>query len=265
MALYSSKENQDFFINTIKLSGLQSLGLRWNSEVEPSLEIQNPSPNYINSKIIEADLNLDYIPLEGDILLNFTGNQTFSGKFNYNNKYFIFKTGVLNNYNLNYQIDSLITAKASIKVFAEVFSETGLQTLRPQEFSINPYNFQYADIYLDSEVIDKTLINSFDLVIDCPKNPNYKVGQYVPDDFMPSLPLRITFNLNTEINDYNYSGISNLYNKPKVNTLDLKLKKYSNGQNSYNFNFNNLTKLEENSDFSTINNGRINFTYYTVY
>ena len=87
MAFYSSKENQDFYVNTTKLSGIQGFDFRWESLVEPSLQINNNTPDYLNSRFIEGDLNIDYIPLNNDILSTFTGNSTFSGKFNYNDKY----------------------------------------------------------------------------------------------------------------------------------------------------------------------------------
>jgi hypothetical protein len=261
MALYSSKENQDFYINGIKISGLQSLSIKWNSQVEPSLRVGYTDANYINSKFIEADLNIEYIPLNNDIFLSFTGNTMFSGKFNYNDKYFIFNTGLLNNYSLNYQLDSLINARADLKVFAEVFSATGTENLKSQNFSIDPYDYEYAEIYLDSQVIDKTLINSFGLTIDCQKSPSYKIGRYIPDEFIPELPLKINFNMNAEINNYNFSGITNIYTKPKLDNLNIKLNKYSNQLNTHNLNFNNLTKMDETSSFSTINNGQINMSY----
>jgi len=265
MAYYSSKENQKFILNTTQINGIQSLNLRYPTEVESSLTINNPDLNFINSKFIEADLDIEYIPEANDILLNFTGNSSFSGKFNYNDKYFVFNTGLLNNYTLNYQLDSLINAKANIKVFAEVFAQTGLETLTGTNLTIDPYDYNYIDIYFDSQVIDKPFINNFNLTIDCTKNANYTIGQYIPDNFMPNLPLKINFNINASINEYNFSGISNIYNAPKLNNLTLKLRKYSDSTSAQQFSFNNLTKKEESASFSSTNEGQVSINYYTLY
>ena len=265
MAYYSSKENQKFVLNTTQIKGIQSLNLRYPTEVETSLTINNPDLNFINSKFIEADLDIEYVPEANDILLNFTGNAPFSGKFNYNDKYFVFNTGLLNNYSLNYQLDSLINAKANIKVFAEVFSQTGLETLSITGFDIDPYDYNYVDIYFDSQVVDKPLINSFNLNIDCTKNPNYIIGKYIPDNFMPNLPLKISFNINASLNEYNFSGISNIYNAPKLNNLTLKFKKYSDLTSAQQFSFNNLTKKEESASFSSTAEGQLNLNYFSLY
>jgi len=265
MDFYSSKENQEFYINNIKLSGIQALDLKWESSVEPSLLIENNSKNYINSKFIEADLGIEYIPLANDILLNFTGNTPFSGKFNYNDKYFIFKTGFLNNYSLNYEIDSVVSAKANLKIFAEVYSETGLEILKPANFNILPYNNNYVDIYFDSSVVDKALVNKLNLTIECEKRPSYKIGQILPDEFISMLPLKISLSLFANINEYTFSGVTSIYNKPDIQDLTLKLKSYVNGSNLYSFTFKDLTKSEETSNFSTIEEGRVNFNYYTLF
>jgi hypothetical protein len=265
MAYYSSKENQKFVLNTTQINGIQSLNLRYPTEVQSSLTINNPNLNFINSKFIEADLEIEYIPEANDIILNFTGNLSFSGKFNYNDKYFVFNTGLLNGYSLNYQLDSLINAKANIKVFAEVFSQTGLEVLTPTNLTIDPYDYSYIDIYFDKQVIDKSFINNFNLNIDCAKNPNYTIGKYIPDNFMPNLPLKIDFNINASFNEYNFSGISNIYNTPKLDNLTLKFIKNSNSTSALQLSFLNLTKKEESASFSSTNDGQVTLNYYTLY
>lgn len=265
MAFYSSKENQDFYVNTTKLSGIQGFDFRWESLVEPSLQINNNTPDYLNSRFIEGDLNIDYIPLNNDILSTFTGNSTFSGKFNYNDKYFVFRTGVLNNYSLSYDLNSVVSAKAAIKIFAEIFSETGVETLKPTNFTIIPYTNNYLDVYFDNNIIDKTLIEKLNLVIECEKKPSYKIGKYLPEEFIPSYPLKINFNFIANIQDYNFSGITNIYNKPKVDDLTLKLKNYNDNSNSKTFTFQRLTKADESSNFSTVSDGQITFNYFTLF
>ena len=63
-----------------------------------------------------------------------------------------------------------VTIKYAIKIFAEIFSETGVETLKPANFTIIPYTNNYLDVYFDNNIIDKTLIEKLNLVIECEKS-----------------------------------------------------------------------------------------------
>ena len=82
---------------------------------------------------------------------------------------------------------------------------------------------------------------------------------------MPNLPLKINFNINASFNEYNFSGISSIYNTPKLDNLTLKFRKKSDSTSALQLSFLNLTKKEESASFSSTDEGQVALNYYTLY
>jgi hypothetical protein len=79
MAIFSSKQNQNIYLNGQFVSGVQSLGVSYDTNIIPSIAIEDTGFNYLVNDQNKAMINIEYIPSNVDPILAFTGQNIISG------------------------------------------------------------------------------------------------------------------------------------------------------------------------------------------
>ena len=128
MAIFSSKQNQNIYLNGQFVSGVQSLGVSYDTNIAPSIAIQDTGFNFLVNDQNKASINIEYIPSNVDPILSFTGQNVVSGTFGYADKYLNFNSGYLTRYNIKASIDNPIVCRADIDVYGQFAEQTGIIT-----------------------------------------------------------------------------------------------------------------------------------------
>ena len=83
-------ENQNFYLNDSLVSGLQSLSISNNNNINGSFLINDNIKNYYVSGPIASNIELEYILSSSDRFIMYTGDNYFSGRIEYEDNFFSF-------------------------------------------------------------------------------------------------------------------------------------------------------------------------------
>jgi hypothetical protein len=264
MPIFSSKQNQNIYINGQFVSGVQSLGLSYDTNITPSIAIQDTGFNFLVNNQNKASINIEYIPSNVDPILSFTGQNVISGTFGYANKYLNFNSGYLTKYNIKTAIDNPIVCRADIDVYGQFAEQTGIINNNPINYAITPYDLCYTDITLN-EVLTNRLL-SFDMTISSERIPQYNIGEYYPTEVLINYPIKIDFAFELDVENYMMSNMRSFLTNNEIRSIQINFKNYSTLTNVLSFNFNNIVKNNESLNLNVSDNGKasVSFSAYIL-
>ena len=240
---YGTNFNQNLFINGSLVSGVTSLDLAFDTNIQPSLTIAGTGLNYMTSQPIKGNLNIGLYAGKNDIFLNYTGASIFSGRIEYNNKYFNFYTGCLTEYSLSYRENEPLTSRASCILYGDVGSITGDYIYNPRSYDLPIYNFNYIDINLDN--IQNNRTKNFNLSISCPRFEKYEIGNFLPSEVNLSYPIVINFDTTIEITNFIFNNIRDTILDKSVKNIDLIFRTLTGNEVAQVINLKNLIPVNE--------------------
>ena len=270
-----SIENQNFYLNNSIVSGIQSLDVSYNNNIDSSLAIQDSNSNYFISNPIAANLNIEYLLSEKDRFISFITGNSFEGKVEYGNKFFTFSSGYLTNYSLNYKLGQYPNVNIKGIIFGELGNNFGVFEYIPNKLN----NFTIADnCYADLNLneINSNRLESFSIEVETVREPVYTIGNYLPDDVIIRYPIDINLNLNFSISEYNQQKVTNIFTGITSYPAIIKIKKYNsnidlltlnlsgiiNNQSAINYSLNDDAKLTINLKTQILNNN-LNLDFFT--
>jgi hypothetical protein len=261
MPIFSSKQNQNIYINGQFVSGVQSLGVSYDTNIAPSIAIQDTGFNFLVNNQNKASINIEYIPSNVDPILSFTGQNAISGVFGYANKYLNFNSGYLTKYNIKTAIDNPIVCRADIDIYGQFAEQTGIINNNPINYAITPYDLCYTDITLN-EVLTNRLL-SFDMTISSERIPQYNIGQYYPIEVLVNYPIKIDFAFELDVENYMMSNMRSFLTNNEIRSIQINFKNYSTLTNILSFNFNNIIKNNESLNLNVSDNGKASVSFST--
>lgn len=261
MPIFSSKQNQNIYLNGQFISGVQSLGVSYDTNIAPSIAIQDTGFNYLVNEQNKASINIEYIPYNVDPILAFTGQSTISGVLGYANKYLNFNSGYLTRYNIKTAIDNPVVCRADIDIYGKFAEETGIATNNVLNYDIVPYDLCYTDITFN-EVLTNRLL-SFDMTISTNRIPQYNIGEYYPTEVLTNYPIKIDFAFELDIDNYIMSNMRSFLLNNEIRSMQINFKNYSTLTNVLSFNFNNIIKNNESLNLNVSDNGKVSISFST--
>jgi len=264
MPIFSSKQNQNIYLNGQFISGVQSLGVSYDTNIAPSIAIQDTGFNFLVNDQNKASINIEYIPSNVDPILAFTGQNVISGTFGYANKYLNFNSGYLTRYNIKTAIDNPIVCRADIDVYGQFAEQTGIITNNSINYSITPYDLCYTDITFNEALTNRLL--SFDMTISSERVAQYNIGEYYPTEVFIKYPVKIDFAFDLDIDNYMMSNMRAFLTNNDIRSIQINFKNYSTLTNVLSFNFNNVIKNNESLNLSVADNGKasVSFSAYIL-
>jgi len=261
MAIFSSKQNQNIYLNGQFVSGVQSLGVSYDTNIVPSLALGDTGFNYLVNNQNKSSISLEYVPSNIDPILSFTGENIISGMLGYADKYINFNSGYLTRYNIKTSIDNPVVCRADIDVYGQFGEQTGIRNNNSINYNITPYDLCYTDITFN-EVLTNRLI-SFEMNISTSRIPQYDVGQYYPSEVLVQYPIRIDFNFELDIDNYIMPNIKSFLLNEDIRSMRINFKNYSTLNNVLSFNFDNIVKNNESLNINVSENGKASIAFST--
>ena len=257
-----SIENQNFYLNDSLISGIQDLDISYNNNINPSLNIDASNRNYFVSQPAIASLDLSYILSSNDRFINYTGNNFFSGKLEYGNKYFTFSSGYINNYSINYRLNQYPIINIKGVILGELGNTSGTFSYMPK--SLNNFDVGdncYVDLNLNEANFNR--LESFNLNINIDRVPVYTIGNYLPTSVIIKYPININLVFQFSMSDYNQEKITNIFNNFTERNLALSFKKYHTNQTLLNLNLSNLINSQTELRYSINDDAKLNLNFST--
>jgi hypothetical protein len=261
MPNFTSKQTQNIFLNGQFLSGVQSASILYDTNAEISTYINDTGFNYFTNNQNYANLDIEYIPSNSDFVLNFTGLMPVSGRVNYGNKYLNFNSGYLLNYGIRSSIDNPIVSRANFRIFGKFAEETGIISVPPINYNINPYSLTYTDITFNEALTNR--LSSFEIVIESNRTPQYNIGEYYPTEVLLNFPIKIDFSLQLEIDEYSMSNMKSFLLTQDLRSVRINFKNYSDNQNIMSLIFNNIANASQSMNLNVTDNGNANLSFST--
>jgi hypothetical protein len=258
-----SIENQNFYLNDSLISGIQSLGISYDNNINPSIAIDNSNLNYFVGKPVTANLDLAYILSSNDRFISYTGSNSFSGKVEYGNNYFTFSSGYLTNYSLNYKFGEYPEVNTKSFILGELGNTSGTFSYTPKVLN----NFDIGDnCYVDlnlAEADQNNRLESFRINIDIPRATVYTIGNYLPTNVIVKYPISISLNFQFSMSNYTQEKVTNIFTGIASRNLTLNFKKYGTNQNLLSLNLSNLINSETQLRYSTSDDAKLNLNFQT--
>jgi hypothetical protein len=257
-----SIENQNFYLNDSLISGVQSLGISYDNNINPSLAINDPSINYFVAKPVVANIDLNYILSSSDQFINYTGSSSFNGRVEYGNNYFTFSSGYLTNYSLNYKLNDYPEVSIKSLVLGELGNTNGTFTYQPKtlnDFAIG--DNCYVDLNLTEA--DNNRLDSFSINIDIPREGVYTIGNYLPTNVVIKYPISISLNFSFSASNYTQEKVTNILTGISQRNLNLSFRKYNTNQSLLSFNLSNLITNQTQLNYSVSDDAKLNLTLQT--
>jgi hypothetical protein len=247
-------EKQNFYLNDSLVSGIKSLNVGVDSKITLQRSI-NDSVNYTKDGLPVAQFDLSYVLSDSDRFLQYTGINSFSGRFEYGDKYVTFTNGYLTNYSLNYKLGEY----PIVDIKGVIFNWTASQI----SFSPNPVNLNTFNVgdpcFIDTNigVFTSNRMQSFGINIDINRITNYTIGNYLPDTVYIQYPIKQELSFSSSAS--NTVFVSNLRDLPNSGYVSpdagqyISIKKYQSDINLATFNLPNNMLTNLNSTFSSDN------------
>lgn len=214
------------FTDNYELSGINSLEFSYKSSSDVKNILGSRRGFSINSGPIQQGLTLNRNLIYNDPVLNYTGSEPIAASLFYNDSYYGFEKGYLNNYSLSCAVGAVPKSASNFIITDEMKSGVdagGKRTVRRHPKIDIPSQGSIA-ITCDNSTTNRVV--GFNYAININRKPIYGIGQKDPFAVETIAPIFYTANASIDVDDAFL-------------------------QNSYNF-----LELKENKNLSIIVNGR---------
>jgi len=257
-----SIENQNFYLNDSLISGVQSLNINYNNNINPSLAINDQNINYLVTAPVVANLDLNYILSSNDRFIGYTGSRPFGGKLEYGNNYFKFSSGYLTNYSISYSLDQYPIVNVKNLILGELGNETGVFNYTPKVLN----NFNIGDncyVDLNLKEANENRLQNFQLNINIPREAVYTVGNYLPDNVIIKYPISISLNFEFSMSNYTQEKVTNILTGITQRNLNISFKKYKTDESLLSFNLSNLINNQTQLNYSISDDAKLSLAFQT--
>jgi len=257
-----SIENQNFYLNDSLISGVQNLDINYNNNISPSLAVNDSNLNYLVTRPVIGNVDLNYILSSNDKFISYTGSRSFSGKIEYGSNYFKFSSGYLTNYSISYSLGQYPTVNVKNLILGELGNESGTFRYAPKLLNnFNPADNCYVDLNLKEA--NENRLQNFQLNIDVPREAVYTVGNYLPDNVIIKYPISISLDFEFSMSNYTQEKVTNILTGITQRNLNISFKKYKTDESLLSFNLSNLINNQTQLKYSISEDASLNLSFQT--
>jgi len=269
MALYKlTREDQHFFINTGEVFGVQSVSASFENPTQTLEFIGMDKGSLVPAGPRNGSVSVSQFLVTDESFLQYTGDVAFSGyllksreDFSQN---FSFKSGYMTNYRVSCGIGSIPEISVNIESFDKAGNiPTGEIPINIQNSS-SSFDFKVADpgsVELSLDTFNTNRCSSFEISIDCPREPYYILGQYQPKEVVSRYPFPVEVSFTLEVDDYSGQNNFDYPCSKQAEDLTITLKDLENQQTLVAYSFSDMTKVSESVSSETTTNVQVNLSY----
>lgn len=252
------REQQRFFINTIEISGVQSVDGNYVQNLIPLKFLGMANPELVPQGPQQGNFSVSTLVVGQDKFIQHTGLEGFNGYVlksrTDTTQNFSFLSGYLTTYQSNCSIGEIPKINVSFDIFGNIgclstSDSTALDadwtTIASESSDFSPMIAGPGSITISLDDFTNNRVLSYDINININRNPIYPLGSRIPIRVEINWPIEITCSFNFVVNNYVAQKSFNAPNNPKIQNLTLVLKSFDNDETIVSYNFNNLTLTEE--------------------
>jgi len=266
MGGYVHNADQSFYINGLQISGVRSVSANYQIPSEDNdflgyvgaADFMQNAPGVANFSVERSMITMDQ-PIT-ELLVT---NSGFDGGLTFNNKNFNFQSGYINSYQCSFSVDSVAESSLSLTAFGEVGPNVEIKknTQEQKELFI-PTN---SGIKVECDGRESNRVLSFSFSTNIKNDPVYKIGSIYPCEIVQSLPIRQTFNIEMEIDDFDSKNVYD-YMRTGIHfeTIRVKLQNQCGEKREVEYLFKDAHLLSQNLSTDAENNTKVELSYSTV-
>jgi len=269
MALYKlTREDQHFFINTGEVFGVQSVSADFSNPVQTLEFIGMDNGSFIPAGPRNGSFTVSQFLITDESFLQYTGESAFSGYLIKSRNDFTQNFGFKSGYMTSYRVSCAIGGIPEISVGIEAFDKVG--NIPTGEIPIDiknassSFDLKVADpgsVELSLNEFNTNRCSSFEINIDCPREPYYVLGQYQPKEVISRYPFPVSIDFTLEVDDYSGQNNFDYPCSKQVEDLTITLKDLETQQNLVSYSFANMTKVSESISSETTTNVSVKLAY----
>lgn len=237
------REKQHFFINGSEVFGLQQISINYNVGAG-SLEFLGMSQTveYPQQPQI-ASISCNSLVLGTDYFINYTGDSSFSGYLVTNTttpggQNFSFTSAYLTNYSIKCAVGQIPEISTEILAVGNAGyipvgyspeTDANLTSIAASTATLTPQIASWGTIELNLGEITTNRLQSFQISIQTPRNPIYKLGSRIPYLIDQIYPISIDLAATIDINDFLSSRLNSYPCSVDERDVSVSVNDYSSG------------------------------------
>lgn len=240
------------------LSGVTDVGGGYNID-ESQINIIGQGYQYpIRQGPLVGNFNINKYYIGKDVLLNYTGKDSFSASINYGDASFGFESGYLSEYSVSAGIGQIPQASASIITYGDFGSGVTSEGVQPNPLIQIP---NQGSITLNTDGYENNRISNFSYTVRVNRQPLYKIGSPFPVQVDIQYPIFQEISVSMEINDYEVDNITSYLTSPKQKDISISFKNPINDHEIETFEIKNSRLLSQSISSSSDDVLSVNLTY----
>jgi hypothetical protein len=272
------RDEQHFFINGNEVAGLQNLDIEYSPAIAPLKHIGCGGQYFtLPSSRFGGQASATALLISNDPFIALTGNSGVNGyivkTYNNTSQNFSFVSGYLSSYTINCSVGQIPQINASFDIFGEIGKVDSSDAARiSSDFAAiasytpnMPLRIASSNsISLNISDFNTNRVQSFNLGINCARNPIYILGNRYPSRVENEYPIAITLDFAMDLNDYNAKKASLFPLRDTKSNVTIGFNDIQNGQSILNFSFPNMTFAGE-AQRANVNSSVSVVTKYIAY
>ena len=203
--LYS--EDNDFYIDGLKISGVSSIGGSYSipNQTNTFLGYTGPvglsqnAPGRASFSVSRAMITSDE-PITA--LIADTG---FNGGVVYNGRQLGFNSGYLSSYGITFNIGSVPKTSISVEVFGDMGPDIAPSSSSPEQSSTMIPSSSGISVNCDGRSTNR--VSNFSYGVEVERTPIYKIGSIFPSQVITNIPIKNNFSIRLEVDDYKTKNV----------------------------------------------------------
>lgn len=245
------REKQHFFIGGTEVFGVQSLSCSYNAGYQP-LEFLGMSQtvDYPNNAQV-ASISCNSLMLGADSFINYTGDSSFSGyivadKTTPGGQNFSFTSAYLTSYQVRCSVGQIPEIATEILAVGDAGRLAGDQyntdfaAISASTAVLTPQIASYSTIEVSMPEFSTNRLQSFQVSIQSPRNPIYKLGSRTPYLVDLIYPLRVDASFTMDVNDFLSYRLNSFPCSPVSKDIIFAFNEYGSGANVMTYSFSNM-------------------------
>jgi len=260
------RDQQRFFIGTTEIPGVQSVRAEYTNNASLVKYLGLAKYKHIPRGPQLANISLSSLLISDDLLIGKTGEAGFNGSIvkKDGTQSVGFTSGYLTSYSSRYSYGSLPQIDAGITVLDNLNQP---QTIGEHQAITGAASNLILKIpgpgclTLNIDEFSTNRVVSYDISIQCARNPVYNLGSVYPAFVELITPLEITCAFQVEINDYQMKSFRRYPFNENVQNLSLTVKTFDTDEQIINYTFNDLFMIGEAYETTVNGNAGVSVQY----
>jgi len=258
--LYS--EDNSFFIDGLKISGVQSVNGSYDISSQDNVFLGYAGDSeFIQNAPASASFSFERTLMSSDEpITNLIGDTGFNGGVEYNGKVLNFTSGYLDSYSISFSIDSLPKSSTSISVYGEMGPHVSSSTPKPDQSQFIVPTSSGISLTCDGRATNR--VTNFSFSITPERQPVYKIGSIFPCEISYLTPIKNTFSVNLDIDDYETRNVYD-YIRTGIHKKDIEvvITDHCDQSKTITYDFKKFNLIAENFSVDNVNNTVVRLDY----